>query len=186
MTNTRAVMTFGRFQPLTSAHEKIFARMADSQFSEDKWVFTSKTHDSKKNPLDFPTKIEALYSLLGLDYNILWAKDPFNSLKILGLLGYERVTLIAGSDRLSKYEDFKRYVNHPDPDKALPGITHLYIVSSGQRDEDEVSGTKMREFARVGSFEEFQKMSPVGLSLESIKTLYNGIRDGYGIHVNTT
>ncbi len=121
-----AVLCFGRFQPVTRAHMKMF-ETADQYAGKygDKFIFTSKTLDPTTNPLPYYQKVAMLQKATqyysGDGFSILSAKDPFAAICNLAQ-DYHYVTLVCGQDRLKKFEDFRKYVKHPDPDKAIPGV----------------------------------------------------------------
>ena len=55
-----AIFTFGRFNPPTVGHEKLVVAVANVARREggEYFVYPSLSQDSKKNPLDQPTKIK--------------------------------------------------------------------------------------------------------------------------------
>ena len=50
--------TFGRYNPPTIGHEKLFDAVKKQARSGAYRIYTSKSQDSKKNPLEFKDKIK--------------------------------------------------------------------------------------------------------------------------------
>ena len=101
------VVTFGRFNPPTTGHEKLlkFIGQQAKRQGFDLRVYPSRTQDSKKNPLEPSTKIEYMKKMfpdfeedIRDDANI--AKTIFDVLKACYNLGYKAVTIVVGQDRL--------------------------------------------------------------------------------------
>jgi len=54
------VFTFGRFNPPTTGHEKLLAKVASIASGNNYRVYASQSSDPKKNPLDYTTKIKTM------------------------------------------------------------------------------------------------------------------------------
>jgi hypothetical protein len=175
-------MCFGRFQPPTKAHEKMFQKVMDLALTWNgtPFIFCSKTEDSKKNPLPLDIKVQILKKLWPF-HCVVPKKDPNEALRWLAEHGYEYVTIVAGDDRLKKYESLGDYINHPDVEKRLhlKGITY---ISVGKRDEDGVSATKARELAAAGDLNGFKELLPTDWNNPVlIKSLYDEVRKGLNL-----
>ena len=59
-----AAFAFGRMNPPTLGHKQLADTVAKSAAGGDYFIFTSQTQDSKKNPLDYSTKIKFLKALM--------------------------------------------------------------------------------------------------------------------------
>ena len=71
-----AVVTFGRFNPPTTGHEKLLkSASAESRTGADLRIYPSRTVDSKKNPLQPGTKIEYMQKMFP-DYENDIKDDP--------------------------------------------------------------------------------------------------------------
>ena len=55
---SRAVFTFGRFNPPTIGHEKLIQAVAKQAGRDDYLIFTSHSLDKKKNPLKSDVKVK--------------------------------------------------------------------------------------------------------------------------------
>ena len=181
---------FGRFNPPTIGHEKLFDTLKRKAGRADYRIYASQSQDPKKNPLQFKEKVKFLRKMFPkYARNIMADSDVRTVLDIAVKLyerGYTRVVMVAGSDRikeftnlLTKYNDVKSrhgYYNFED------GIT---IISAGDRDpdNDDVSGmsaSKMRAAAAAGDIQAFSNgvpEMPGGSQLD----LYYAVRKGMGL-----
>jgi len=181
---------FGRFNPPTIGHEKLFDTLKRKAGRADYRIYASQSQDPKKNPLQFKEKVKFLRKMFPkYARNIMADSDVRTVLDIAVKLyerGYKRVVMVAGSDRikeftnlLTKYNDVKSrhgYYNFED------GIT---IISAGDRDpdNDDVSGmsaSKMRAAAAAGDIQAFSNgvpEMPGGSQLD----LYYAVRKGMGL-----
>ena len=122
-------------------------------------MFTGKTNDPKKNPLEYKDKITFLRAMFP-HMNIMdnpAIRTPWEALEELGKQ-YDEVVMVVGSDRKDDFEQQMR------PYLKDFGIEKFSIVSSGERDADsnDVSGmsaSKARAFARAGDFKSFSQSS---------------------------
>lgn len=181
---------FGRFNPPTIGHEKLFDTLKRKAGRADYRIYASQSQDPKKNPLKFKEKVKFLRKMFPkYARNIMADSDVRTVLDIAVKLyerGYTRIVMVAGSDRikeftnlLTKYNDVKSrhgYYNFED------GIT---IISAGDRDPDldDVSGmsaSKMRAAAAAGDIQAFSNgvpEMPGGSQLD----LYYAVRKGMGL-----
>lgn len=181
----KIVITFGRYNPPTIGHQLVFDTVLREAGRDDHRIFTGHTQDSKKNPLNFNQKIKWLKKMfprlnISSDPTIL---NIFNALAKLVDEGYNYVVLVTGSDRIAEFERvILPYINNPDPEKRL-NLVKFESVSAGDRDpdSDDVSGmssSKMREFARQNSFEQFLSGLPKSLSERDALDLFKEVQTG--------
>ena len=177
---------FGRMNPPTIGHAEVFKTMA--QQGGDYKIFVTQTHDSKDNPLDYPTKIKFIKAIHPEYAEHVVDNPELNTIgKVASFLydqGYRNVTFVAGSDRLSQFEKVLK------PYNGVEGKAHGYynfdtidFVSSGQRDPDGggvtgVSATNARAAAANNNLEEFKEATGAG---QYTKPLFNAVRKGLGI-----
>lgn len=181
---------FGRFNPPTIGHEKLFDVLKKKAGSANIRIYASQSQDPKKNPLKFKEKVKFLRKMFPkYARSIMGDNDVRTVLDIAVKLyeqGYTRIVMVAGSDRikefnalLKKYNDVKSrhgYYNFED------GIN---VISAGDRDPDldDVSGmsaSKMRAAAASGDIQAFSNgvpEMPGGSQLD----LYYAVRKGMGL-----
>ena len=180
---------FGRMNPPTIGHEQVFKAMA-GQGGEMK-IFLSQSQDSKKNPLDYGTKIKFIKAMFPQYASDIVENASLNTVvKVAAYLheqGYNAATFVAGSDRL---EDMKKLLNQYN---GVEGKSHGYynfdvidFVSSGDREDGAegiagVSASGARAAAANNDFAAFQEATGAG---ELSKKLYDAVRKGMGINEN--
>lgn len=183
----RAVFTFGRFNPPTpTGHGKVLDKVKHlaKHHGADHHVFVSSSQDRKKNPLNHTDKIKYMKQMfpgtnICVDPSV---KNPIDVLKYLSKLGYKKVTMVVGDDRLQamnnllqKYNNTKEY-----------SFDDIKVVSAGQRDPDAegsegASASKMREAAHKSNFKEFSK----GIKDQKLaKDMYSSVRRGLKMNEN--
>lgn len=179
-----AVMTFGRFQPVTKDHYRIFQQVLQEATAREAepFIFTSATHDTKNNPLDIYQKYDMLMQVTPRQMHIVPIKDPLQALHFLAGEGFRTVIIIAGSDRLPKYKDFIKYTLPDVPHEKRIYLDNIGLLSSGERTDDGVSATKARDLAKAGDLAGFTIMLPDVLSEENVAEIYTSVRRGLGIY----
>ena len=101
----KAVFTFGRFNPPTKGHARLMDVVKNSSAGADHYVFTGKTNDPKKNPLQYKDKITFLRAMFP-HMNIMddpAIRTPWEALEELGKQ-YDEVVMVVGSDRKQDFE----------------------------------------------------------------------------------
>lgn len=177
---------FGRMNPPTLGHKQVFDTMKSQ--GGDMRIFVSQTQDSKKNPLDYSTKLKFIKEMFPE-----YAKDVVDNpglntiVKVASYLfdqGYTAATFVAGSDRL---DDLKKLL---ETYNGVEGKAHGYykfevldFVSSGEREEDTdgiggISASSAREAAANNNFEKFKEATGAG---ELSKSLFAAVRKGMKI-----
>ena len=179
--------TFGRFNPPTIGHEKLInaVKAAAGKYR----IYVSKTHDVKKNPLDYNTKMQYLNAMFPTA-NI--SNDKMRTiLEIVVSLydeGWENITMVVGDDRIA---DFDRMLNTYN---GVEGKAHGYynfnsinVISAGQRDPDAdgaegMSASKMRVAATEDDYNSFKNGLPSGF--RGGEEMFNAVRIGMNLHGN--
>lgn len=181
----KIVFTFGRFQPPTVGHEllvKAVQRVAKSQ-KADHVIYTSRSQDKKKNPLDVKRKVYYLKRMFP-QANIVGAGETTRTfIEVAKELNkrYKQIVMVAGSDRVTEYNRILNEYNGKEFN-----FETIQVVSAGERDPDAddasgMSGTKMRELAKKGDFNTFKKGLPSTLTTTDARRLMNDIRVGIGM-----
>jgi len=179
------VVTFGRFQPPTSGHEKV----VDTVLSQAKRmgfehrIYTSPSSSNLKNPLRYHEKVRFLRALFPRTnvYEDSKIINPFFMMKQLSDQGYRNVVLVVGGDRIEGMRDqIKRYIKHEDKKKSFE-FDNFKVVSSGRRDPDAegtvgMSGTKMRQAVADDDFDSFRQGLPRKTTGKIAKSLFDAIR----------
>ena len=183
-TSTHIAFTFGRFNPPTIGHEKLInaVKSAAGKYR----IYISKSHDIKKNPLDYNTKMQYLNAMFP-SANI--SKDNMRTmLEIIVKLyeeGWENITLVVGSDRVA---DFDRMLNTYN---GVEGKAHGYykfnsinVVSAGDRDPDAegaegMSASKMRAAAVANDYDSFKQGLPN--TFEHGERLFKDVQQGMNL-----
>tara|TARA_Y100000310_G_C20691951_1_gene822879 strand:+ start:2262 stop:2963 length:702 start_codon:yes stop_codon:yes gene_type:complete len=190
----RAVFTFGRFNPPTTGHEKLIDAVKKESKGDDFYVYISHSQDSKKNPLDYGTKIDYLKKIFP-KYNRNIVRTDNNIAHALHICvelynkEYKNITMVVGSDRVV---DFKKLLESYNGVKNKPhgfyNFDNIGVVSAGERDPDAenvsgMSASKMRVVAAKGDFEQFKKGIPSHVNDKIIKQLFNDVRKGMKLEV---
>jgi len=176
---------FGRMNPPTIGHKAVFEKL--KQQGGDYKIFLSKTQDSKKNPLDYGTKIEFIKKIhpehsdnIIEDTSI---KTPIDAATYLYEQGYNHVTFVGGDDRKSMFDLIKQYNGVEGKSHGYYNFDTIDFESAGAREDDAeglagVSATVAREAAVNGDIEAFAKATGAG---EHSEDLYKAVRQGMGI-----
>jgi predicted kinase len=184
-----AVFTFGRFNPPTTGHGKLVAKLKKESKGDDVLLFTSHSNDKVKNPLSHRDKIKYLRSFFGKIVADVNARTVFEIATELHKKKYKRISMVVGSDRIREFETLLNKYNGVKARHGFYKFDEINVISAGERDPDadDVSGmsaSKLRGYAEKGDFDNFKLGVPTknkGL----IQKLYNDIRKGMGIAEGT-
>ena len=183
------VITFGRFQPPSSGHEKVFEKVVSLAQGNNYRIYTSQSVDEKSNPLSYSDKIKFLRKMFPkYGRNIIddtSIKTVFDALVKLYKQGITKITLVVGSDRI---EEFTRLLKKYNGVKANHGFYEfkdgIQLASSGDRDPDSdavegMSASKLRAACAANNIDAFKKGMPKDFK-EAID-LFNAVRIGMGL-----
>ena len=179
--NNPAVFTFGRFNPPTIGHGKLLDKVASLGLPY--YVFVSHTTDKKKNPLDYDTKISFMKRGFGQHTNEIVQNEGIRTIiqvmQYLEQQGHNAVTMVAGSDRVSSFNDLLQKYNGQEYN-----FDEIKVVSAGDRDPDSDGGTgasasKAREAAAKGDAGAFAQIVKGDSGL--VDDMYNAVRLGMGV-----
>lgn len=174
------VFAVGRCNPPTKGHVKVCDAVASlaASLNCDYKLFTTQTHDSKKNPLTVDSKLMYLTKLIS-GHTFAVTVNPFTACRELAVMGYESATLVIGADQgLDLVEQLKKYIGHNDlkHDIGLKMVEGVVVP----RATDDYSASEARALAIEGNFEEFAKHIPHADSV-IINQLYHEVRRNLGI-----
>jgi hypothetical protein len=192
--NTKEVVfVFGRFNPPTIGHEKLFDMLKKQSRGGSYRIYASQSVDAKKNPLQFKDKIKFLRKMFPKHARSVMAdKDIRTVLDIAVKLydqGFTKVSMVAGSDRI---REFDILLNKYNGKQAKHGFYNfegaINVVSAGERDPDVegatgMSASKMRMAAQQNDLAGFAKGLPAGFSPND---LFNSVRKGMGLKQEST
>ncbi len=186
-TEEEATLTivFGRFNPPTVGHKKVFDVADKISVGGDLKIYPSRTQDPKQNPLDPDTKISYMRKMFPKygeriinDYKM---NTIFNVLTAANEEGYTNVNIVCGSDRQSEFENKANEYNG-----KLYNFDSIRVISAGFRDSDSkgvegMSASKMREAVMNDDFKAFRRGTPKTLDDGDTQTLFNAVRQGMQI-----
>ena len=181
---------FGRFNPPTLGHKQLFNTMKNE--GGDMKIFTTLSQDSKKNPLDYSTKIDFLRKIHPQYAENIVENSNLNTIdKVCASLydeGYRHITFVAGSDRLDSLRNLIKQYNGKTEGKKGPlqnpyKFETMDFVSSGDREDgsegvEGISGTQAREDAANNDLKAFTKHTGAG---EHAEELFSAVRKGMGL-----
>lgn len=180
---------FGRFNPPTVGHEKLFDKLKKEAGSDTYRIYSSKSNDPKKNPLDFKTKIKFLRRMFPKHARSIMADSDVRMILDCAVKlydqGFTKVTMVAGSDRVNEFSALLNKYNGVESRHGFYNFENgIKVVSAGDRDPDseDVSGmsaSKMRAAAAANDMETFSKGVPGGA--KEVTDLFNAVRKGMGL-----
>jgi len=135
-------------------------------------LFASATHDPKKNPVDYDTKVGWLKSAYGKIVKHL-PKNQSNLIGVLKHVGktHNHLHLVAGADRHKEFSDLiKKYNGKEFRFKSVS----FHIPPRGY------SASQMRDHAKTGDFASFESHVPRVLR-DRAREMYDTVRAGMGI-----
>jgi len=192
--NTKEVsFVFGRFNPPTIGHEKLFEALKKQSRGGSYRIYASQSVDAKKNPLQFKDKIKFLRKMFPKHArNVMADKDVRNVLDIAVKLydqGFTKITLVAGSDRIREFDILLNKYNGKQAKHGLYNFEGaINVVSAGERDPDAdgatgMSASKMRNAAQQNDLAGFAKGVPARFHPTD---LFNAVRKGMGLKLENT
>ena len=176
-----AAFVFGRFNPPTIGHKKLYDKLAT--LSPVHFVFVSRTQDNKKNPLSKKQKIAMINAQFPDMADRIINDDSIRTIidvmKFLETAGHKNVAMVAGSDRASAFQELLNKYNGKEYN-----FDNINVISAGERDPDSdslegVSASKAREAAVQGDFDGFATMF-AGTEDTKMK-IYKAVRDAMGV-----
>jgi hypothetical protein len=190
------VFSFGRFNPPTTGHEKMIKAASAIAKAEgaDMKIFPSQSQDPKKNPLSFTDKVKFMRKMfrsyaknIVADKNL---KTTFDVVSKLYDMGYTRVIMVVGGDRVGEFDKLLNKYNGVEGRHGFYEFENgVEIKSAGNRadpDSDEaktmtadaMSASLLRKIAADGDFDTFVKGVPDTLGTTDKRVLFNKIRQG--------
>ena len=176
----KAVIAWGRMNPVTSGHEQLVNKVKSVARRErgEPQIYLSHTQNAKKDPLQYKDKIVMTKKAFGSVMKQSASRTLIQLMQELQKAGFTEVTMVAGSDRVSEYNTLLNKYNGKDYT-----FDKIKVVSAGQRDPDAegtagMSATKLRQAAVDGDEKTFTSGVPSSLSKPDTKKLYKLVRKG--------
>lgn len=161
------ITTFGRYNPPHKGHLKTLDYASDlaqnigDKAQADQRFYASKSHDAKKNPLDYKFKMEQLQKMFP-QHSSKWDTDDevktvLNAATKAHKQGYKNFHFVGGQDRRQGMEDLLRRYNDD-----LYKFDNIYSHSAGDRDENSddpiarLSASGQRKYAMDDDFDGFK------------------------------
>lgn len=177
------VFAFGRLNPPTTGHKKLIDKVLSVAKSNkgDHLIVMSKSQDKKKNPLSPEEKLKfARLMFPGVNIEVATQLMPtfIGWLKEFSNKKYDKVVMIAGSDRVQEYQELINKYNGKDFTFKI-----AEVISAGERDPDAegttgMSASKMREFAMKDDFKNFKKGLPSTMREKDMQALMRAVQEG--------
>ena len=174
----KVVFTFGRMNPITNGHGKLVRKVQSVAKANraDPHVYLSHTQDSKKNPLNYKTKLGYAKSAFG---NVVKQSNDRTVIDILKSLqkNYSEVVMVVGSDRVNEFKKLLDKYNGKDFK-----FDSVDVVSSGDRDPDAegvtgMSASKLRDLAVKNNYKDF-KMGLPNMREPKMAAIFKDVRKG--------
>ena len=161
------VTTFGRFNPPHKGHlkamdhaDKLAGSIGDKSPADQRF-YASRSHDPKKNPLEYGFKVQQLQKMFP-KHAKKWDTDEgirtvLNAAEKAGKQGYKNFHFVGGQDRRQGMEDVLRKYNG-----QLYNFDNIYSHSAGDRDEQSedpiarLSASGQRKYAMDDDFDGFK------------------------------
>ena len=161
------VTTFGRFNPPHKGHlkamdhaDKLAGSIGDKSPADQRF-YASRSHDPKKNPLEYGFKVQQLQKMFP-KHAQKWDTDEgvrtvLNAAEKAGKQGYKNFHFVGGQDRRQGMEDVLRKYNG-----QLYNFDNIYSHSAGDRDEQSddpiarLSASGQRKYAMDDDFDGFK------------------------------
>ena len=187
-----AVVTFGRFNPPTTGHEKLLKVLMNTASKQrgDYYVFMSHSQDKKKNPLSHDQKMMFMKLMFPKHRSAMIKSKARNALEVASQLydmkKYNKLVMVVGSDRV---QDFNKILNQYNGEKNKHGFydfEQIEVISAGERDPDAegvegMSASKMRAAVAEGDYDSFKMGVPPTVSEKDCHTLYKAVSKGMRI-----
>lgn len=193
--NREVFFTFGRMNPPTIGHGKLLSVLSTKAGKNPWFAYVSQSQNAKKDPLTYDQKVKHVRKMFPkFGRNVMLDKKVrtvFDIAVILFDQGFNRITMVVGSDRVT---EFKTLLDKYNGEKARHGFYNfekIMVVSAGERDPDAegvegMSASKQRENAKNNDFTAFSQGVPKSMNARDAKRLFNDVRGGMGLKETTT
>lgn len=187
--NKEVVFTFGRMNPPTIGHGKVIDTIVSKAKGSDYKIFVSQSQ-GPKDPLSYSDKVKHLRKMFPKHgRNIIvdkGVKNIFNVAVKLYDMGYRKITMIVGQDRIREFETLLNKYNGEKARHGFYNFESIRVVSAGRRDPDSegiegMSASKQRANAKANDYQAFTQGVPSSMSDKDTRKLFNDVRKGLGL-----
>ena len=181
-------VVFGRFNPPTKEHKKLFSTAQRISLGGEIRVYPSRSQDSNKNPLNPDRKIHYLKIMFPeIDENIVnnpEMRTIFDVLVAANEDGYSNINIVVSSDRLSEMQNLANKHNG-----KFYQFNEIKVIPTGNFDSDKkstgISSDLMRKMAAENNFREFKRGMPKTIKEMDAKKLFTELRSAMGLKTST-
>jgi len=182
--------TFGRMNPPTIGHGKVMNALSTKSGKNPYKVYLSQSQDARKNPLSYDSKVKHTRKMFPKhSRSVILDKKLSNVFEVATSLydqGFNRITMVVGSDRVTEFETLLAKYNGTKARHGFYNFERITVVSAGARDPDSsgvegMSASKQRENAKENNFTAFSQGIPNSMSNPDVKKLFNDVRRGMGL-----
>jgi len=163
--------------PPTIGHERLVKALKKAPAFERR-IYLSSTCDHRNNPLDFESKFKlAKLAFEDIDVTVseIQCKDVMDMMRRVADLGYSEVFVVIGGDRFPELNKRLHMYNGTEYK-----IRFLHVLNAGDRDDSDtvagMSASKIREAAKLGDYETFERGLPHKLRSMS-QDIYQRVRE---------
>jgi len=170
--------------PPTIGHARLMNTVARVANGNDYYIFLSHTQDSKKNPLDYNTKVDFVKRIYPRHADHISVGGLTTIMQILEFLyhqNYTDVVYVCGNDRLPQFTKLLNDYNGLEGKPTYFKFNTIKVVSSGPRDPDiddivaGASATDARIAAEKNDLKTFTEITGAG---RHAPALFKAVRKG--------
>jgi hypothetical protein len=180
-------IVFGRFNPPTKEHKKLFTEAERIAAGGEIRIYPSRTQDSKLAPLDTNKKVTYLRKMFPKYaddiINNPEMKTIFDALISANEDGYQNLNIIVGSDRQAEVQNLSNKYNG-----KFYQFVEINVIPTGnfdsKKDSSGISSAMLRKAAADNDFREFGRGMPKGFDETQTRRLFNDVRKGMGFKTN--
>ena len=182
--------TFGRMNPPTIGHGKVFDELAKKSGKNDYKVFLSQVSNEKKDPLSYSDKVKHVRKMFPKHGRSViinkGVRTAFDAIVELYDQGYRKVNMVVGSDRVREFDTILKKYNGVKGRHGFYNFENINVVSAGERDPDAegvtgMSASKQRANAKENNYTAFSQGVPSRMSDKDTRKLFNDVRKGMGL-----
>ena len=180
-------IVFGRFNPPTKEHKKLFTEAERIAAGGEIRIYPSRTQDSKLAPLDANKKITYIRKMFPK-----YADDIVNNPEMKTIFdvlisasedGYQNLNIIVGSDRQAEVQNLTNKYNG-----KFYEFAEINVIPTGnfdaKKDSSGISSAMLRKAAADNDLREFSRGMPKDFDETQTRRLFDDVRKGMGFKKN--